>query len=61
MIPGLEGPHPVFHMKHLSLHWHLEMMAGYWQLELVLVGWCSMTFVENQSHSLYFELTVVQK
>lgn len=61
MILDLEDTHLVFHMKHLSLHWHLEMMAGCWQPELVPVGWYSMMFVESQSHSLYFELTIVQR
>lgn len=61
MIQGLEDPHLVFLMKHLSLHWHLEMMAGFWQPEPVLVGWSSMMFVGSLSRSLYFELTVVQR
>jgi hypothetical protein len=28
MTQGLEDPHLAFPMRHLSRHWHLEMMAG---------------------------------
>ncbi|PRQ38116.1 putative transcription factor WD40-like family [Rosa chinensis] len=37
---GLGDIHLASSMRHLFLHWHLEMMVGYWQLEQVVVMLC---------------------
>lgn len=59
MILDLEDHHLTFLMKHLSLHWPLEMMVGCWLLELAMAVWHSMMFVENRNLLLFFTLMVV--
>uniref|UniRef100_A0A2P2L555 Uncharacterized protein n=1 Tax=Rhizophora mucronata TaxID=61149 RepID=A0A2P2L555_RHIMU len=49
MIQGQEGPRLLLLMRCHSLHWHLEMMVGFWQLEPAMVVLYSMMFVENHS------------
>lgn len=61
MTQGLEDPQLAFLMRHLSRHWHLETMVGLLQLEQVMAGWYSMTFVENHNLLLFFMLIVVQR
>lgn len=61
MIQVLEDPHLTLLMRHLSRHWHLEMMVGCWQLEPVMVVWYSMMSVENHSLLLSCVLMVVQR
>lgn len=61
MTQGLEDPHLAFLTRHLSRHWHLEMMVGLLQLEQVVAGWYSMMFVESHNLLLFFMLTVVQR
>ena len=56
-----EGLHIVFLMKPPFLHWHLEMMDGYWLLVLVMDEWFSMMFVGNLNLSLSFVLMVIQR
>lgn len=61
MTQGLEDPQLSFLMRHLSLHWHLKMMVGLWQLAPVTVELYSMIFGGNYSLLLFFVLIVVQR
>lgn len=61
MTQVLEDPRLSFLMRHLSLHWHLEMMVGHWQLAPVMVECYSLIFGENYNLLLFFVRIVVRR